>query len=468
MKLPVVAIVGRPNVGKSSLLNCIARQRISIVDEMPGVTRDRVSAIVTHEDFTFELVDTGGIGLVDRDDLEEHVERQVAKAVHDASAIIFLTDVREGVQPLDREVARRLREGARDVPVFLTVNKVDTPALRDQVGEFYELGMGDPHAVSAREIYGTRDLLDAIAARLGGAGPVDTEPVLKLAVVGRQNVGKSTFVNAIAREERMIVSEVPGTTRDSVDVHFEKDSRRLVVIDTAGVKQKSRVKDAVEFHSQTRTENAIRRADVVLLVLDATEEVTRADKRLGEFISAEARIAIIVANKWDLTGGKVATEAYADYLYDRLSGLRHAPIAFTTARDAKNVQAVLDLAQHLFKKALRRVGTGELNRTLQAIEDYHRPRARGSKVPKLFYATQVGTVPPAFVIFVNDPGLFPAHYRRYVEHAFRNAFGLDELPIKIHYRGREREEKGDGKGKRSAGKKQRARGAPSRGRKARG
>jgi GTP-binding protein len=442
MKLPVVAIVGRPNVGKSSLLNCLARRRVSIVDAMPGVTRDRVSATVTHDDVTFELVDTGGIGIVDRDDLGEHVERQIERAVHDANAILLVTDVREGVTPLDREVARRLRERSKEIPVFLVVNKVDSPGLRDEVHEFHALGMGDPIPVSAREIYGTRDLLDRVVEKLWPTGDVETEPVMKLAVVGRQNVGKSTFVNAIAREERVIVSEVPGTTRDAVDVHFEKDGKRFIVIDTAGVRQKSRLKAALDVHSQARTEAAIRRADVVLFLIDASEEVTRLEKRLGDLIEASGRIAIIVVNKWDLARGKAATEAYADYLYDRLRGLRHVPIAFTTASEGRNVFRTIDLAQSLFKKSLRRVGTGELNRVLDAVKAHNRPRTKGSKVPKLFYATQVGTAPPTFVIFVNDSRLFPESYRRYIEHAFREALDLEELPIVLHLRGKSREPPG--------------------------
>jgi GTP-binding protein len=461
MKLPVVAIVGRPNVGKSSLLNCLARRRVSIVDETPGVTRDRVTAMIEHEDVTFELVDTGGIGMVDRDDLEDHVERQIEKAVHDANAIIFLADVRDGITALDREVARRLRERSREIPVFLAVNKVDHAGLESGVAEFHALGFGEPYPVSAKEIFGTRDLLDAVTAKLWPTGEVELEPVMKLAVVGRQNVGKSTFVNAIAREERVIVSEVPGTTRDAVDVHFTKDGKTFVVIDTAGVKQKSAAKSAVEFYSQTRTEAAVRRSDVVLLVLDASQEITRADKRLGEFIAGEARICIIVANKWDLTGGKVATQAYAEYLRDRLPGLWYAPIAFTTAKDSRNIQATIDLAQSLFKQGRKRVGTGELNRVLEAIREHNPPRAKGGKVPKIFYATQVGTLPPSFVLFVNEPSWFAQDYRRYVANAFREALGFQEIALDIRWRGRAREPmpggKKAGKGKKAKKKRRKNR-----------
>lgn len=438
MKLPIVAIVGRPNVGKSSLLNCLAGRRVSIVDPTPGVTRDRIGAIISYGDVTMEVIDTGGIGIVDRDDLGEHVERQIAQAVLDANVILFLVDVRDGVQALDKEVARRLRDRAREIPVFLVVNKVDSPRWEPHVAEFYSLGMGDPNPVSAEQILGTRELMDQVVGHLGPTGEAE-ETVMKLAVVGRQNVGKSTFVNAIAQEERVIVSEVPGTTRDAVDVIFEKDGRKFVVIDTAGIQQKTRVKSSVEFYSQVRTEDAVRRSDVTLLMLDATQEITRAEKRLGDFIAEAGRICIIVANKWDLTGGKVTTEAYADYLYDRLRGLRYAPISFITAKDSRNIQATIDLAQSLYKKSLQRVGTGELNRVLQAVRKHHRPRSRG-KSPRLFYATQVAVGPPTFLIFVNDPDLFPEDYQRYVESAFREALGFEEIPLRVHYRAREREE----------------------------
>lgn len=439
-QLPIVAIVGRPNVGKSSLLNALAGRRVSIVHSTPGVTRDRVSTIIAHEDVILEAVDTGGIGIVDRDDLEEHIERQIAQAVRDASAIVFLTDAQDGVTALDREVARRLRDRAREIPLFLVVNKVDSPRWEAHVPEFFELGLGEPMAVSAQLPAGTTDLLDAIVAKLPPTGEVDVEPVLHLAVVGRPNVGKSTFVNALALEERVIVSEVPGTTRDAVDVHFEKDGRRYVVIDTAGVRHRPKLKSSVEFYSQMRMQDAVRRANVVLLLLDATQEVARLDKSLATFVQEEHKLCIIVVNKWDLTGGKVATEEFAHYLFDRLRALRQAPIAFVTAKDARNIQAVVDLAQSLYKRSLRRVGTGELNRVLEAVEAHHRPRSRGGKSPRMYYATQISVAPPTFVVFVNDPESFPEDYRRYLHRALQEALDLEEIPLRIFLRTRSRKD----------------------------
>ena len=438
MKLPVVAIVGRPNVGKSSLLNAFAGERVSIVEETPGVTRDRVSAIVIHDDVTMELIDTGGLGIVDRDDLEEDVERQIDFAVRDANAIVFVTDVRDGVTPLDLDVAALLRERSQEIPVFLAVNKVDAAHYESGVSEFHRLAMGEPLAVSAQENTGTHDLLDRVAQKLWPTGDVDVDPVMKLAVVGRRNVGKSTFVNSMAEEERVIVSEIPGTTRDAVDVHFEKDGRQFVVIDTAGIQRKSRLKDSIELYSQFRTQSAIRRADVVLFLLDASTPVTRSDKWLGNFISTLGRVCIIVANKWDLAHEHMATGEYAEYLEKIMPGLRHAPVAVTTALTGRNLQATVDLAQQLYKLASRRVTTGELNRIVRAIEAHNPPRARGAKKPRMYYATQVAAPPPTFVLFVNDPSFFSDAYRRYVENAFREALKFEELPIKLFWRARER------------------------------
>ncbi|MBN1441241.1 MAG: ribosome biogenesis GTPase Der [Planctomycetes bacterium] len=437
MKLPVVAIVGRPNVGKSSLLNCLARERISIVESTPGVTRDRVSAIIAHRDVTMEVVDTGGIGIIDEADLSEHIERQIEFAVRGANLIILVTDVREGVMPLDREVAQRLRPRAEEIPLILAANKVDCSRFEDEVGDLYKLGLGEPLPVSAVEGYGRQALLDLVVEKLWPTGDVDVEPVLKLAVVGRQNVGKSTFVNSLAREERVIVSELPGTTRDAVDVRFEKDGREFVIIDTAGVQRRKSIKDSISFYSQTRTDAAIRRADVILFLLDASQPITRADKKLAEVITRGHRTCVIVANKWDLVKDHAATGQYGEYLRQLMPGLHYAPIVFTTARDSKNIQAAVDLAQHLFKVASTRVGTGELNRVVEAIRDYQRPRVQRSQVARIYYATQVAVCPPTFVFFVNEPKLFSSSYRRYVENSMREAFPFDEVPIRIFFRRRE-------------------------------
>ena len=437
MSLPVVAIVGRPNVGKSSLLNSFAGERISIVDSTPGVTRDRVSALVPFQDVVMELVDTGGIGIVDQDDLSDHIDRQIAFALEGANLILFVVDVRDGITPLDRAVATRLRERSEEIPLILAANKVDHPGLESGIHEFHQLGLGAPYGVSANEGWGRKDLLRESAEKVWPTAGVEIDPVMRIAVVGRRNVGKSTFVNALAEEERVIVSEVPGTTRDAVDVRFQKDGREFVVIDTAGIQRRKGIKDSIEFYSQVRTLGAIQRADVVVFLLDASEEVTRADKKLGETISHAHKVCLLVANKWDLTNREVATEAYADYLTDRMPGMVYAPIVFTPARDSRNTQAAIDMAQHLYKRSSKRVGTGELNRVMEAITKHRPPPAKKGKAGKVYYSTQVAVCPPVFALFVNQPKAFSKDYKRYVANALREALDFEEIPIRVLFRNRE-------------------------------
>lgn len=437
MSLPVIAIVGRPNVGKSSLLNSFAGERIAIVDSTPGVTRDRVSALVPFRDVVMEMVDTGGIGVVDQDDLSEHIERQIAFALEGANLILFVVDVRDGITPLDRMVAARLRERSGEIPLILAANKVDHPSLESGVHEFHRLGLGDPHGVSANEGWGRTDLLREISEKVWPTAGIETEPVMRIAVVGRRNVGKSTFVNVMAQEERVIVSEVPGTTRDAVDVRFQKDGREFVVIDTAGIQRRKGIKDSIEFYSQVRTLGAIQRADVVLFLLDASEEITRADKKLGETISKAHKVCAMVVNKWDLSGGEITTEAYAKYLSDRMPGMIYAPIVFTTAKDSRNTQAAIDLAQNLYKRASVRAGTGELNRVMKAILKHRPPPAKKGRSGKIYYATQVTVCPPVFVVFVNHPKAFSNDYRRYIANSLREALEFEEIPIRLLFRLRE-------------------------------
>ncbi|MBL04482.1 MAG: ribosome biogenesis GTPase Der, partial [Planctomycetes bacterium] len=334
-------------------------------------------------------------------------------------------------------VATRLRERSEEIPLILAANKVDHPGLEPGVHEFHQLGLGAPRPVSANEGWGRKDLLREISEKVWPTKGIETEPVMRIAVVGRRNVGKSTFVNALANEERVIVSEVPGTTRDAVDVRFQKDGREFVVIDTAGIQRRKGIKDSIEFYSQVRTLGAIRRADVVLFLLDASEEVTRADKKLGETISQAHKVCVLVANKWDLSGGEIATEAYANYLSDRMPGMIYAPVVFTTAQDSRNTQTTIDLAQSLYKRASGRAGTGELNRVMKAILKHRPPPAKKSRMAKIYYATQVTVCPPVFVVFVNEPKAFPNDYRRYLANALREALHFEEIPIQVLFRKRE-------------------------------
>jgi GTP-binding protein len=445
MPVPVVAIVGRPNVGKSSLFNALAGRRIAIVDPTAGVTRDRVATLVKvgEEDDarTFELVDTGGIGIQDVDNLTAHVEKQIRLAIDQASVILFVVDVRAGLVPLDAEVAERLR--SVDKPVLLVANKCDTPELEPHAAEFHRLGFGEPLKVSAHQGRGRQELFRQILERLpaaqGADVPRSAEVAMKLAIVGRRNTGKSTFINCLAQSERMIVSEVPGTTRDSVDVRFERDGKAFLAIDTAGVRRKRSVQSDIDFYSIARAERSIRRADVVLHFFDAAEKISQVDKQLAAYVLENYKPAIFVVNKWDLLR-PLPTGEFGDYLRAVFPNLDFVPIAFITAKSGKNVQTVLNLAQNLFKQAGARVGTGELNRVLRTALAEQPPPLRQNRRPKIHFATQAATHPPTVVLFTNGPELFDNTYQRYLLKTFRDHLPFGDVPIKLYLRHKHRED----------------------------
>lgn len=444
MGLPVVAIVGRPNVGKSSLFNRLLRRRTSIVEATPGVTRDRVASVCAIDDHYFELVDTGGHGVVDRDDLTEHVERQIRFAIERADLIFLVVDAREGVTPLDTDTAELLRRMNVHARVRLLANKVDDPRMEHQTGEFTRLGFGEPTACSAVTGTGDAAVMELIQAFLSDRtreSPPD--PAIKVAVVGKRNAGKSTLINALAGEDRIIVSEIPGTTRDSIDVCIEKDGRTILMIDTAGVRKKRSMRDDIEFYALTRAEKSIRRADVVLLLIDSTVPVGQVDKRLARTIYDEFKPCIFVVNKWDLAKDRTSTEEYGKYLTKVIPWLDFIPIAFTSAIDGKNVWSVLDLAAVLVKQARERVSTGVLNQTLQEALAQRTPKPkRGAKAPKVLYATQVSIQPPTIAIFVNRPGLVTPDYERFLLNRFRETLPFEEIPIRLVFRARRREPTG--------------------------
>jgi GTPase len=439
--LPVVAIVGRPNVGKSSLLNWLVGRRISIVDPTAGVTRDRVAVPVEIDGHWVELTDTGGIGIVDADNLAEDVERQIRFAIDQADVILFLVDARAGVVALDEEVSKRLRGLGK--PVVLVANKCDADSLEPLASDFYRLGHGAVVAVSAEQRRGQKELFDRIVPLLpADKGEAPRDPVMKLAIVGRRNTGKSTFINSLAEAERVIVSEVPGTTRDSVDVRFECDGQTFVAIDTAGVRKKKSLANDIEFYSLNRAQRSIRRADVVLLFLDPRVKISKVDKQLAEFVLEEHRPVIFVANKWDLAKDDMATGAYAEYLHKIFPMLDYVPVSFITAKAGKNVRKVLNLAQQLFKQASARVGTGDLNRVVRQALEGAPPPTRYNRRAKVFYATQATANPPTVVLFTNGPELFDDTYRRYLEKYFRDRLPFSEVPIKLQLRAKKRP--GDG------------------------
>ena len=444
MAVPQVVIVGRPNVGKSSVLNWLAGLRLAIVEDQPGVTRDRVDYLMCHEDRYFELVDTGGIGNVDVDNLTKHIEEQIQTAIDAAAVILFVVDTKAGLTPLDEEVGRRLRN--LDVPVICVANKTDDQRQDVQAGDFYRLGRGKIVPVSTKQNRNRTVLLNLILDRL----PLETagdrpgaEPEMKVAIVGRRNTGKSTFVNTLAQAERMIVSEVPGTTRDSVDVRFELDGKSFVAIDTPGLRRTKSRGASIDFYGAHRAQRSIRRADVVFLFLDASQRISKVDLQLGEYIGEEYKPCIFVVNKWDLLFKTMPTEKWVRYLNDTFRTMRYAPIAFVTGQTGKNMKALLNHAQMLFKQSRQRLTTGQFNRVLREAVQRNPPPMFQNRRPKIFYGTQVGVQPPTLVLFCSDPLAITKPYKRYLLGALRERMSFEEVPIKLYLRKRQQSDTRD-------------------------
>lgn len=436
MTLPTIAIVGRPNVGKSSLFNSLAGRMISIVDPTAGVTRDRVTSVICYQDKYFELADTGGYGIVDSDQLSEHIEHQIFQALAMSSAVVFVVDVQEGITALDKKTAELLRK--YNLKVILVANKADTPHHTQQASEFLQFGFGEPICISVTHHFNNTAVLDRIVELLEDLPTVKPmEPTMKIAIVGKRNAGKSTFVNAIVGYDRVIASEVPGTTRDAVDVRFEKDGRTFIIIDTAGVRKKGKMDSSIEFYGFTRAEQSVKRADIVILLIDAATMISQVDKKLAHLIVAEYKPCILVVNKWDLARKTADTAAYADYLGKMFLGLQHAPIAFTTATETRNIQSVIDLASELFKQYCMQIPTPKLNK---AIEMICQERMGGSKtgLPKIYYATQVSAQPVSILLFVNRVSLFDQGYQRFILNRLREILGLEEVPVRLLMRERQR------------------------------
>ena len=478
--LPTVAIVGRPNVGKSSLLNALVRKRISIVQDMPGVTRDRVNFPLEVDGRFIDLVDTGGYGYHDEQGLTEHIKHQIEIAMTRADMVVFVVDVTAGVTTPDNEIAMLLRK--KGIPTLVLANKADGPKADAGVAEFAQLGFGEPLGVSATNARNLDQIVDAIGRRidLTDAPREMPDPAMHIAIVGKRNAGKSSFVNAIAKlfegdPQRVIVSEVPGTTRDSVDVRFEKDGKSLVVIDTAGVRKKRQmVSNDVEFYSFHRAERSIRRADVVLFLIDATQPISEPDKKLAGYIAEQYKPVILVFNKWDLARQSLieqtqdaderfqdadAMEKYRKYVDLELRHLDYAPMAFTTASDGKNIQAVIDLCQHLNRQANERLTTGRLNNALEAVLQERAPSAPKGKRPRVYYATQVAVAPPTLVLFVNKAEYIDENYKRFVVNRFRDLLPYPEVPIKLQVRGKAVRDPATAAGERRPGKRPNARDA---------
>jgi GTP-binding protein len=432
---PTVALVGRPNVGKSSIFNALLKHEISITDARAGTTRDRVLHPAVFMEKPCDLMDTGGIGVHDKQGLEADIDEQIQKALHAATILVHVVDAKEGLTPLDRQVAARLRKLGR--PMILAVNKTEGIQAGLTTAEFTALGIEPVIAVSAVHRRGLDDLEEAIAVHLpaspDGEAPSSSEELPRLAVVGRRNVGKSSFVNALAREERAIVSPIPGTTRDSVDVLLEKDGRRFYMVDTAGLRRMREPEGPVEFFAQVRTERALRRADVVLLMVGALEGVSTTDRKTADMIIEECKPCLVVVNKWDMNKG-VQTGEYAEYLVKRLPTLRHAPVAFTSALNGRRCWQTIDVALELFQRSSTRISTPVLNKAIQRAEEEHEPPTFKRWKPRLLYGVQVAIRPPTFVIHCRHSAHIDDKYMRYLTSRMREVLDLEEIPVRIFLR----------------------------------
>jgi GTP-binding protein len=439
---PTIAIVGRPNVGKSSLFNRLVGQPIAIVDPTPGVTRDRLLHEVRRDGWRFDIIDTGGIGIVDAAKLEADVYNQVERAIGTADRIIFLTDGRDGITHLDREIAAKLRPLGRKV--VLAVNKIDHEKHENEVHAFVNLGLGEPLAVSAAQANGLHDLLERLCHDLPNAkddGAAETEPDdgrIKLCLAGRRNVGKSSLTNALCGDQRVIVADLPGTTRDAIDVPLDRAVGKFTLIDTAGLRKNTKIEGDIEFYSACRTERAVRRCQVVMLVLDASEELGMVDKKLAHFCEVEAKPTIIVVNKWDLAeAGGATREQYQTWLTDRLPGLKYAPVVFTCALTGFQVESLLKLARELHEETKARIPTHEVNELLEAAIARRRPRKMGAQPTRIYFGTQADENPPTFVFFVNRTDWIEPNYPRYLESFLRERLPFKRIPLRILFKSRE-------------------------------
>jgi GTP-binding protein len=431
---PIVAIVGRQNVGKSTLLNRMVGKRLAIVEDSPGTTRDRVIASVSWHDVEFTVVDTGGLEFDARSAVAHGVQEQIEAAITGADVIIFLADVRSGVIAADIEMADRLRRVEK--PVLLVVNKADNEKLETEMVEFYQLGLGEPVAISAYHGRGTAELLDKIVALVPAPALTVAEPeLMKIAIAGRTNVGKSMLLNTLVGEKRAIVDDAPGTTRDATDTVVDFDGQSVLLIDTAGIRKRGRIERGVEQYSVLRALRAIDRADVVLLVLDAMEIVTAQDMHIAGFIQQAAKGVVAVVNKWDLVDNKDSGE-WDRYLRSQLKFMAYASVVYTSAKYGDGVDRIIPEARQVYEQRGKRIATAEVNNVVQQAVAAHILPRKGRKRMKIFYATQAEVNPPTFIFFVNDAKLVHFSYHRYLESRLRQAFGFTGTPLRLIFRTR--------------------------------
>ena len=432
MSKPIVAIIGKPNVGKSTFFNYLVGSRISIVEDTPGVTRDRVYADSNWRGRNFTLIDTGGIEPDSEDIILSQMREQANLAINMADVIIFLTDVKQGVTAADKEIALMLKKSKK--PIVLVCNKADNYQKdKQEAYEFYNLGLGEPYPISATNAIGIGDVLDEIYEKFPPkTDDEDETDVIKVAVIGKPNVGKSSLINKILGEKRAIVSDIAGTTRDAIDTEFENEYGKYVLIDTAGVRKKSKIKESIEKFSIMRTLLAIERADVCLMMVDATEGITDQDAKIAGEAHEAGKGVIIVVNKWDAVEKATGTlEKYKQEVYEKLKYLSYAPIIFISAKTGQRVVKLFDLINHVNEQNSMRVSTSVLNQVInEAIAIVQPPTDKGKRL-KIYYGTQASTKPPTFIIFVNNKELFHFSYERYLVNQIRKEFGLEGTPVRV-------------------------------------
>ncbi len=426
---PIVAIVGRQNVGKSTLLNRLAGKPLAIVEDLPGTTRDRVFANIAWQGLEFAMIDTGGLELKVDSTVAHGIMEQIQAAIAEADVIIFLADAKDGVTPSDLDVADLLRRA--DKPIVLAVNKADNARLEAAAVEFYQLGLGDPLAISAHHGRGTAELLDKIVALLPTPQPVEVEAkAIKIAIVGRPNVGKSMLLNAIVGDRRAIVDDAPGTTRDALDTLFDFDGQNVLLIDTAGIRRRGRIETGIEQYSVLRALRAIDRADIALLVLDASEAVTAQDTHIAGYIQQAAKGIVLILNKWDMVEDKNTAE-WSRHIRDHFRFMAYAPVLFTSAKYGQGVGNIIPQAKQVHQERFKRLSTAMVNNVVQkAVADHSPPRVNNKQL-KILYATQAEVNPPTFVLFVNNTKLVHFSYQRYLENELRQSFGFSGTPIRL-------------------------------------
>ncbi len=445
-----VAIVGRPNVGKSSLFNRIIGKRKAIIEDIPGITRDRIVSETEWRGIPFQIVDTGGYIESDKDQFAPYIRKQVEKELEDADAFILVVDGQTGITPADKDIAQILHK--TDKPVYVAVNKIDNPNMEERAFEFYELGFEKVFPISVIQKHGVADLLDAVVEDIPDYQikddkkevkklAKDTKDAIKVAIVGKPNAGKSSLLNAILGEERALVSDIPGTTRDVVDTLFEWNGNKFLFLDTAGLRKKSKVDYGVEFFSVGRTLDAIKKADVILHVIDAEQGATEQDTKIAHLIQKYTKPAVIVINKIDkIPPRSDIIEGIKKQVRERLYFIPYAPIVLTSAKNRRGIKQLLKEIVEVYNQAWKRVKTGQLNRALQQIQKLRQPPSYRGKPVKIYYGTQLEGKPPAFLLFVNYPEGFKESYLRFIENNLRTLLGFEKAPIKLLLRGKEREE----------------------------